>query len=73
MGVSIAWHPFILLTKQVISAYQTEQDDAEGAESVFDEQHENHAEGNPEQTESDEAFHDVAPMVCLILIYEKMK
>lgn len=57
----------------MISAYQTEQDDAESAESVFDEQHENHAEGNPKQTESDEAFHDDAPMVCLILIYEKIK
>ena len=57
----------------MISAYQTEQDDAEGAESVFDKQHENHAKRNPKQTESDEAFHDDAPMVCLILIYEKIK
>ena len=57
----------------MISAYQTEQDDAEGKQPVFDKQHENHAKGYPEKTESDEAFQGSAPMVCLVLIYEKIK
>jgi len=62
-----------LFTEQMISAYQTEQDNAEGHEAVFDEKHENHPKGYPKQTESDESFHSSAPMVCLILIYEKIK
>ena len=48
MGVSIAWHPFILLTKQIISAYQKEQDYAESQDAVTDKEHQYHSDGNPE-------------------------
>jgi len=36
------------LTEQVISAYQEEQDNAEGKDAVTDKEHQYHSNGNPE-------------------------
>ncbi|MBP3568308.1 MAG: hypothetical protein J6K04_03990 [Lachnospiraceae bacterium] len=37
-----------LFTEQVISAYQEEQDNAEGKNAVTDKEHQYHSNGNPE-------------------------
>lgn len=41
----------------MISAYQTEQDDAECKDAVPDKKHEDHSDSNPEQDKTDQAFH----------------
>jgi len=45
-----------LLTKKLISHDQTEQDDAQGADAVFNKKHQNHTYGYPEQDKSNESF-----------------
>jgi len=41
----------------MISAYQKEQNDAKSRNSVPDEQHQYHSDGNPKHDKANQAFH----------------
>ena len=69
MGVSRCLTPYsfmILFAKKLISAYQTEQDYAEGKYAVPDEKHQYHSNGNPEKYKTQQTFHRLLLRVCLI-------
>jgi len=57
MGVWRLLDTHSLFAKQMISAYQQEQDNAEGKNAVPDEKHQKHSDGNPKHNKTYETFH----------------
>ncbi len=47
-----------LTAEQSVAEYQTQDNDAEGYQSVSDKKHKCHTDGNPEKNKTDQTFHD---------------